>query len=262
MALEHSRGERRHSHPSFALPGQPRRVGSRSDAHDLHGIPPTPLWMVGYVRRTRHAHRDLTPRVGARAVNFEKHTPRGEDRVRPLPRLALLERAVGPIKMDLGQIHHLPALHGQPRPRGPHRGAACDLQGMPTCPPGKVRRGRRMLHGHQEPHSRRRCPRRGLQDAHTSWRSSHTPASSARSSERGLGAPQGELGHSHPSSCSSRATSSPRVNAASPALYTELISPPRMVRCDRRFPLDIGTSRPRWSSAQPPPRLALLRVDG
>ena len=88
---------------------------------------------------------------------FEKHTSRGEGRVRPLPRLALLERTVGPMKTDLGQVHHPPALHGQPRPRGPHHGTACELQGMPTCPPGKVRRGRRMLHGHQEPHNRRRC---------------------------------------------------------------------------------------------------------
>ena len=96
MALEHSRGERRHSHPSFALPGQSRRGASRNDAHDLHGIPPTPLWTVGYVRRTRHAHRDLTPRVGARTVNFEKHAPRGEDRVRPLPDSLFWNETRGP----------------------------------------------------------------------------------------------------------------------------------------------------------------------
>ena len=125
--------------------------------------------------------------------------------------LLFWERAAEHLKVELGHIHLLLALHGQP-PRGSHRGAVCDLHGMPTCPLGMVRRGRRILHEHREPHSWRRSSCRGLQDAHTSWRSSFTPTSLARSSENGRGALQGELGHSHPSSCSSWATSSPRVS--------------------------------------------------
>ena len=126
-----------------------------------------------------------------RAVDFWKHTRRAEVRDRPLPRLALLERTVVFMEKDISQVHHVPALHGQPRPRGPHHGTACELQGMPTCPPGKVRRGRRMLHGRRN-HS--------VDDGARPWTSkcAHLVAKRAHTRllgslfEKGLGAPPGE----------------------------------------------------------------------
>ena len=73
---------------------------------------------------------------------------------------------------------------------------------------------------------------RGPRDAHARG-AIRTGLPSRLALRSGLRSTPGRVRHGHPSSCSSRATSSPRFTAASLALYAQLTSLPRMVGCDR-----------------------------